>query len=55
VTLLGLPLLSHGALAQLAISANDGKGVLVNGVNTVPDKPSPDNVLILDLSGASAK
>ncbi len=39
------------AVAQIAISANDGKGVLVDGVNTVPDNPVPDNVAIIDLAG----
>lgn len=38
------------AQAQLAISSNDGKGVLVRGVNTVPDNPVPDNITIIDLS-----
>ncbi len=34
------------AWADLLISANDGKAELVNGVNTVPDNPVPDNVTI---------
>lgn len=42
-------LLLTGARADLLISANDGKGVLVNGVNTVPDNPVPDSVSIFDL------
>lgn len=36
--------------AQLVISANDGKAVLVEGVNTVPTPPAPDTVTILDAS-----
>lgn len=36
------------ARAQLVISANDGKAVLVNGVNVVPAPPTPDTVTILD-------
>ena len=36
--------------AQIAISANDGKAVLVNGVNTVPATPAPDTITILDLT-----
>jgi DNA-binding beta-propeller fold protein YncE len=40
---------AHGR-AQIAISANDGKAVLVNGVNTVPASPAPDTVTILDLT-----
>lgn len=49
-TLVLLPLLANAASAQIAISANDGKGVLVNGVNTVPESPVPDNVAIIDLN-----
>lgn len=50
-----LPLLSASAGAQIAISANDGKGVLVNGVNTVPESPVPDNVAIIDLNATPPK
>jgi len=39
---------STSAHAQLIISANDGKAVLVNGVNTVPVPPAPDTVTLLD-------
>ena len=39
-TLLALPLLLTSAAAQLAISSNDNKAVLVNGVNTVPPNPA---------------
>jgi DNA-binding beta-propeller fold protein YncE len=49
-SLLALPPLSPSASADLAISANDGKGVLINGVNTVPDNPVADNVTIIDLA-----
>jgi DNA-binding beta-propeller fold protein YncE len=38
------------ARADLLISANDGKAVLVNGVNTVPDNPVPDSVTIINLA-----
>jgi DNA-binding beta-propeller fold protein YncE len=41
---------SAPARAQLVISANDGKAVLVNGVNTVPSPPGADTVTILDAS-----
>jgi DNA-binding beta-propeller fold protein YncE len=47
-----VPLLSSGALAQLAVSANDGKAVLVDGTNVVPAEPAPDYVTVVDL-GAS--
>lgn len=40
------------AVAQLAVSANDNKAVLVGGANTVPDNPAPDTVSIIDM-GAS--
>ena len=35
--------------AQIAVSSNDNKAVLVDGVNTVPPNPRPDTVSILDL------
>lgn len=47
---LALPFLVSTASADLAISANDGKGMLVQGVNVVPDNPPADNVTIHDLS-----
>lgn len=43
------------ATAQLAISSNDGKGVLIKGVNTVPDAPPPDNITIIDLNVSPPK
>ncbi len=49
VALLALPLFSFGAAAQIAVSANDGKAVLVNGVNTVPPNPADDTVTLIDL------
>jgi DNA-binding beta-propeller fold protein YncE len=54
-SLLVLPPLSPSASADLAISANDGKGVLINGVNTVPDNPVADNVAIIDLAASPPK
>lgn len=41
---------SAPARAQLVISANDGKAVLIKGVNTVPSPPGPDTLTILDAS-----
>jgi DNA-binding beta-propeller fold protein YncE len=38
-----------GAFAQVAVSANDGKAVLIDGIETVPDRPMADNVAIIDL------
>ena len=48
-------LLATGASAQLAVSANDNKAVLVNGANRVPANPSPDTVTIVDLSATPPK
>jgi DNA-binding beta-propeller fold protein YncE len=41
--------LSVAAQAQIAVSANDNKSVLVNGVAGVSPNPTPDTVTILDL------
>ncbi len=38
------------AAAQIAVSANDNKAVLVDGVNTVVRNPAPDTVTLLDVS-----
>ena len=54
-TFLMLPLFSSVAAAQLAVSANDGKAVLVNGVNTVPPNPADDIVTIIDLGVSPPK
>jgi DNA-binding beta-propeller fold protein YncE len=35
--------------AQIAVSSNDNKAVLVNGVNTLPASPAPDTATIIDL------
>jgi DNA-binding beta-propeller fold protein YncE len=50
VTLFAVPLFSFAAAAQIAVSANDNKAVLVNGVGTVVTNPVPDTVTIIDLS-----
>jgi DNA-binding beta-propeller fold protein YncE len=47
--------LSCDASAQLALSANDGKAVLVDGVNTVPANPAADNVTVIDLGATPPK
>ena len=44
-TVMGIPM----AAAQLAVSANDNKVALVNGVSTVVQNPPPDTVAIIDL------
>jgi DNA-binding beta-propeller fold protein YncE len=50
-----LPLLTIGAIAQIAVSANDNKAVLVNGANVVPNNPAADTVSIIDLSVSPPK
>ncbi|MET0567967.1 MAG: YncE family protein [Hyphomicrobiaceae bacterium] len=50
-----LPSFAPSATAQLVLSANDGKAVLVDGVNTVPIDPKPDNVTIVDLGSSPPK
>jgi DNA-binding beta-propeller fold protein YncE len=55
VTALLMLLYSFGAVAQLAVSSNDGKAVLVNGVNTVPANPAADTITIIDLGVSPPK
>jgi DNA-binding beta-propeller fold protein YncE len=50
-----VPLLSSVASAQLAVSANDGKAVLVDGVNSVPPEPMQDYVTVVDLGVSPPK
>jgi len=45
-----LLVLAGPARAQLAVSANDGKQVLADGVQVVPVAPKPDSVSVIDLS-----
>jgi len=51
--LAALPLFT--ATAQIAVSANDNKAVLVNGVNVVPDNPAADSVSIIDIGVSPPK
>jgi len=53
--LFALPLLASAASAQIAVSANDNKAVLVNGVAGVADNPAADTVNIIDLSASPPK
>jgi hypothetical protein len=50
-----LPIFTVGTTAQIAVSANDNKAVLVNGANVVPDKPAADTVSIIDLGVSPPK
>jgi DNA-binding beta-propeller fold protein YncE len=43
------------AAAQVAVSANDNKVTLVDGVMTTLPKASPDTVTVIDLSGAAPR
>ena len=53
--LLAWPLINVAASAQIAVSANDNKAVLVNGVNTVVENPASDTVTIIDLAAKPPK
>jgi DNA-binding beta-propeller fold protein YncE len=53
--LAALPLFAASASAQLAVSANDNKAVLVDGASRMPDNPQPDTVSIIDLSSKPPK
>jgi DNA-binding beta-propeller fold protein YncE len=50
-----IALSGSAARAEIAVSANDGKMVLENGVATVRKEPLPDTVSIIDLSGAAPR
>jgi DNA-binding beta-propeller fold protein YncE len=52
LALLALAAVAPAARAQIAVSANDNKVVLVNGVVTVVPNPPPDTVTILDLKAS---
>jgi hypothetical protein len=53
--LFAMPLLDVAAFAQIVVSANDNKAVLVNGVNSVPDNAAADTVTIIDLGVSPPK
>jgi len=53
--LAALALATSHATAQIAVSSNDGKAVLVNGVNTVPSPVTDDTVTIIDLGASPPK
>jgi DNA-binding beta-propeller fold protein YncE len=50
-----LPVLSVGAAAQIAVSANDNKVVNVNGTNQIIESPAPDTATIIDLGASPPK
>jgi hypothetical protein len=47
--LLAAVVCSPRAAAQIAVSANDNKVTLIDGVSTVVQNPPPDTVAIIDL------
>ncbi|MCZ8314421.1 YncE family protein [Phreatobacter sp.] len=51
----GLLAASPSATAQIAVSANDGKMRLVDGVATVVDQPRPDSVSIIDFASGTPR
>jgi DNA-binding beta-propeller fold protein YncE len=55
VALAVMPLFAQAASAQLAVSANDNKAILVDGVGKMPDNVQPDTVAIIDLSAQPPK
>ena len=55
VALSTVSMFAMSASAQIVVSANDNKAVLVDGVNTVPANPAPDTVTIIDLSVSPPK
>ena len=50
-----ITLVGSTALAEIAVSANDGKMVLENGVAMVRKAPLPDTVSIIEMSGDSPR
>jgi DNA-binding beta-propeller fold protein YncE len=55
LSLAALMSLSSGASGELALSANDGKAVLIDGVNAVPANPPADSVTVIDLNATPPK
>jgi hypothetical protein len=55
VTAATFPFVSPSALAQIAVSSNDGRAVLVNGVSSISPTPIDDIVTIIDLSASPPK
>ena len=54
-TLLAMSTLAAGAHAEIAVSANDGKMVLIDGAATVVKNPPPDTVTIIDIGATPPK
>ena len=50
-----LALAASGARAEIAVSANDGKMVMDDGVAKVRKEPLPDTISVIELSGAAPR
>ena len=55
ITLSFAAMAAPACYAEIAVSANDGKMVMENGVAKVRKEPLPDTVSIIDLSGAEPR
>ena len=55
VTISFSALINSAGVAEIAVSANDGKVVLENGVTLVRKEPLPDTVSVIEMSGASPR
>ena len=55
VTISFSALINSAGVAEIAVSANDGKMVLENGVTMVRKEPLPDTISIIEMSGASPR
>jgi DNA-binding beta-propeller fold protein YncE len=55
ITILTIAMAASASNAEIAVSANDGKMVMENGVAKVRKEPLPDTVSIIDLSGAAPR
>jgi DNA-binding beta-propeller fold protein YncE len=53
--IVGVSLIAMPVAAQTVISANDGKQILVDGVQTVPDHPVADSISILKFQKGKAQ
>ena len=55
ITISSVVMAAPASRAEIAVSANDGKMVMENGVAKVRREPLPDTVSIIDLSGAAPR
>ncbi len=55
VTISFSALINSAGVAEIAVSANDGKVVLENGVTLVRKEPLPDTISVIEMSGASPR